>query len=187
MRAPLLSTSTLDRVRSWGKETRVDARTGGGATRLPPLRVAWSTGSWVFTSLSASSDTICVGSRRPSLSPCRRGTPAHVRAPLLSTGPLDVVQTWGKEMRRTNRSRRLPVVAFLCRSPACQRWGKCQSRRGVAWNGTGRILSNGARDMGRARPTDFLRSEAMDDSHPWGGGEIVGRVSFSLSQVYIYY
>jgi hypothetical protein len=170
MRAPLLSTSTLDRVRSWGKETRVDARTGGGATRLPPLRVAWSTGSWVFTSLSASGDTICVGSRRPSLSPCRRGTPAHVRAPLLSTGPLDVVQTWGKEMRRTNRSRRLPVVAFLCRSPACQRWGKCQSRRGVAWNGTGRILSNGARDMGRARPTDFLRSEAMDLSSSMGGG-----------------
>jgi hypothetical protein len=83
---------------------------------------------------------IIVGSRRPSLSPSRRGTPAHVRAPLLSTGPLDVVQTWGKEMRRTNRSRRLPVVAFLCRSPACQRWGHGQSRRGGAWNGTGRIL-----------------------------------------------
>ena len=71
---------------------------------MPPLRVAWSTGCWVFTRLSPSSDTICVGSRRPSLSPCRRGTPAHVRAPLLSTGPLDVVQTWGKEMgRRTVR------------------------------------------------------------------------------------
>jgi len=117
---------------------------------------------------------IIVGSRRPSLSPSRRGTPAHVRAPLLSTGPLDVVQfvqTWGKEMRRTNRSRRLPVVAFLCRSPACERWGYCRSRRGGAWNGTGRILSNGARDMGRALPTDFLRSEATwDDSQGTQGG-----------------
>ena len=142
-------------------ETKGSARVAGKNSALYPVE-------------QVRVQAIIVGSRRPSLSPSRRGTPAHVRAPLLSTGPLDVVQfvqTWGKEMRRTNRSRRLPVVAFLCRSPACERWGYCRSRRGGAWNGTGRILSNGARDMGRALPTDFLRSEATwDDSQGTQGG-----------------